>query len=152
MNTASTKGSTSSLKGWFLIFLIVFFSSLCALAIVTNLDRRIERTSGKVIDTYSKTVASKRKSYDQEYLVISYTVSGKEYTGKTIRRTSGGDFVPVFYYHAFPGMAWFYKKANPNQVYCCVFIVLSLIGVLVARPRSKKAPVIATGKAPQKKK
>ena len=152
MNTASTQGSHSSRKGWFLVCLLVFIASLCALVVVMKLDRRIERTAGKVIDTYSKTVASRKKSYDQEYLVISYTVAGKEYTGKTIRRTSGGDFVPVFYYHAFPGMAWFYKKANPNGVYCCVFIVLSLIGVVATRPRSPKAPAMANVKAPQKKK
>jgi hypothetical protein len=138
MNKSTAANSSSTKKAMFLLCLIVFVLSSCAFALIMKLDRKIEKTSGKVIDSYQKkTFASRKQSYNQEYLVVRYEVNGKEYTGKAVRRTSG-DFVPVYYYHGFPGMGWFYKKGNPNLAYCCIFMTLSLLGVILARPQLKK--------------
>jgi hypothetical protein len=152
MNNPSKPAGRSSSNGLFYTCLALCIASACAFAFVIKLNRHIEKTSGKVVETYAKrTFASRKKSYDQEYAIIRYSVGGKEHTGKALRRTSG-DFVPVYYYHAFPGMAWFYAKENPNLVYCCIAMTLSLIGVVLARPKIKKPQIAANVKSPRKKK
>jgi hypothetical protein len=153
MNKPVESKTGSSVKPFFLLCLIVFALSACAFALVVNLDRKIVKTSGKVIDSYSKkSFVSRKQSVEQEYLVVQYEVNGKQYSGTTPRR-KGGDFVPVFYYQAFPGMPWFFKKENPNMVYCCIFMTLSLLGLVLSRPKIKKA-ASASGQvtAKQKKK
>lgn len=125
-------------KGFFFFWVAVFFVSSGACLCVIKLDRQIEKTVGKVIESYSKRVfASRKKSYDEEVVVVRYSVGAKEFTGKTIRRKTG-DFVAVFFYRPFPGMAWFYNKTNANLTYCCILMTLSLLGVIITRPRLKK--------------
>jgi hypothetical protein len=122
----------------FFVCLAVFIAGTGACALVIKLDRHVEKTVGRVVESYSKRVfASRKRSFDEEFVVVSYSVGGKEYTGKTIRRKTG-DFVAVYYYPSFPGRAWFYKKENPNLTYCSMVMALSLIGVIVWSPRGKK--------------
>jgi hypothetical protein len=126
-------------KRFFFFWVAVFIVSSGACLFVLKLDRQIEKTVGKVIDSYSKRVfASRKKSYDEEYVIVRYSVGVKEYTGKSLRRKTG-DFVPVFFYRPFPGMAWFYTKTNANLTYCCIVMALSLLGVVITRPRVKKS-------------
>jgi hypothetical protein len=151
MNKPSTPAKQSSSKGLFYFCLALFVASACAFAFVMKLERKIEKTSGKVVETYSKkTFVSRKKSYDQEYAVVRYSAGGKEYTGKTLRRTTS-DVIHVYYYAGFPAMAWFYKKENPNIVYCSILMALSLLGVVLARPKPKNLQA-ESAKAPQKKK
>jgi hypothetical protein len=152
MKNPPTTVKQSSSKTLFFCFLALFVLSACACAFVMKLDRSIERTSGKVIESYSKkTFVSRKKSYEQEYAVVGYSIAGKEHTGKTLRRTVS-DMVPVYYYSAFPAMAWFYKKENPHLAYCCIVMTLSLLGVILTRPKSHKNPPGGTVKTQQKNK
>ena len=145
-NLPSTTVKRSSSNGVFIFCLVFLVASASAFMFVMKLDRRIDKTTGKVIETYSKKAfVSRKNSIQQEYAVVRYTLNGKEYTGKTIRRTTS-DFIPVYFYHAFPGMAWFYKKENPNKVYCCIVMALSLLGMILARPRFKKTQIAAKKK------
>jgi len=147
MNKPSATVNSSSSKGLFLFLLVLFVASACAFAFVMKLNRTVERTTGKIIETYSKkTFVSRKSSVEKEYGVVRYSVGGTEHTGKTLKRTAS-DMVAVYYYKAFPAMAWFYKKDNPNIVYCCIVMTLSLIGVILARPKGKKAPLAPSAKA-----
>jgi hypothetical protein len=152
MNKPSTAVNSSSSKGLFFFLLAIFVASVCAFAFVMKLDRTVERTTGKIIETYSKkTFVSRKSSVEKEYGVVRYSVGGTEHTGHTLKRT-GSDMVQVYYYKAFPSMAWYYKRENPNIVYCCIFMTLSLIGVILARPKGKKTLPLPSAKAQQKKK
>ncbi len=152
MNKSPAPVGNSSSRALFYCCLAIFFVSAGAFGVVMKLNRTIQRTGGKVIESYSKKAfVSRKKSYEQEYAVVRYSAGGKEHTGKTLRRTVS-DMVPVYYYGAFPAGAWFYKKENPNIVYCCIFMTLSLVGVILTRPALKKAQPPANVKASQKKK
>ncbi|HAJ78909.1 MAG TPA: hypothetical protein DCO75_03990 [Fibrobacteres bacterium] len=126
-----------------LIICIAIFaaSALCA-GMFWKLDRSIEKTSAKVMETFTKkTFASRKSSYEQEYFIVTYSINGKEYTKKTMRRNGfGSEYIPVFYYRQLPGLAWFYKKANANMVYCCTFMMLSLVvaGITWSNIQKKK--------------
>jgi hypothetical protein len=136
----------------FFICLALFIAGTAACLFVIKLDRHVEKTVGKVVETYSKRVfASRKKQYDEEYLVVRYSVGGKEYTGKTVRRKTG-DFVTVYYYPAFPGMPWFYKKENPYMAYCCMFMAAALIGIIASRPRGRKTQPSLDAKMQRQKK
>jgi hypothetical protein len=152
MKNPPTTVKQSSSNGLFFLCLALFVASACAFAFVMKLDRKIEKTAGKVIETYTKKAfASRKRSFEQEYAVVRYTVGGKEHTATTKKRTTS-DLIPVYYYKDFPTMAWYYKKANPNMVYCCIAMALSLLGVILARPRFKKPETAANVKTQQKKK
>ena len=140
-------------SGLFLGCLFVFIASALLFGVVLKLDRHIEKTSGKVVETYNKrTFASRKQTYDQEYFVVNYSAKGKEYTIKTMRRNGfGQEYVPVYYYGAFPGFAWCYKKTDANIVYCTIFMTLSLVATGVAWSSLKKAKMAAKA-APAKKK
>lgn len=132
----------------------LFIIGMLLFGCVIKLSHRIGRTSGKVVETYTKrTFASRKQSTEREFLVVSYTISGKEYTGKTMRREGfSQDFVPVYYYASFPGFAWFYKKANANIVYCGIFMLLALCAVYMTGNDLKKAQNNALAKPGQKNK
>jgi hypothetical protein len=154
MTTASTPATEARRRPsvFFIICLAFFVTGAGACFFVMKLNQRIERASGRVVDTYSKHVfASRKKAYDEEYLVVSYSIGGREYSGKTMRRKTG-DFIPVYYYPPFPGNAWFYKRENPNMVYACAVMTLSLIGMLLSRPRIKKPQPSLKVKSPGSKK
>ena len=108
-------------KSMFFGSIALFIISALLFGCIIKLNHRIDRTSGKVVETYTKrTFASRKQSTEREFLVVSYTINGKEYTGKTMRREGfSQDYVPVYYYPSFPGLAWFYKKANANIVGVC---------------------------------
>jgi|WetSurMetagenome_2_1015567.scaffolds.fasta_scaffold00707_7 hypothetical protein len=114
----------------FLIVSIVMFAlSIAGFAVFASLNGTIKMTSGKVVDSYSKKeFASRKQTVDQEYDVVKYSIDGKEYTGKTAasRTGSSSQYVTVYYYEKFPGMAWFYKKNNSIMIFCSLFAVLSL--------------------------
>jgi hypothetical protein len=111
------------------ICIAIFAVSALGAGMFWKLDRNIEKTSAKVVETFTKkTFASRKSSYEQEYFIVTYSINGKEYTKKTMRRNGfGSEYIPVFYYKQFPGFAWFYKKANANMIYCCTFMMLSLV-------------------------
>jgi hypothetical protein len=128
-------------KNLFIGSIVLFIISILLFGYVIKLNHRIDRTSGKVVETYTKrTFASRKQQTEREFLVVSYTINGKEYTGKTIRREGfSQDFVPVYYYASFPGFAWFYKKANANIVYCSIFMLLALFAVYMTGNDLKNA-------------
>ena len=104
------------------------------------LNRHVEKTGGTVVETYSKkTFVSRKQTADTEILVVKYTVRGTSYTGKTERRPgSSQDFVPVYYYRDLPSMAWYYRKDNPNLVYCSVLLFFALGAAAVTMPKKKR--------------
>ncbi|HEX7509951.1 MAG TPA: hypothetical protein VF335_01515 [Chitinivibrionales bacterium] len=132
--------------GFFIVSLCVFVASAALFLFFLKLDRTIEKTSGKVVETFTKkTFASKKQTYDQEYFVVSYSIGGKDYSVKTPHRSGfGQEYAPVYYYKAFPGFAWCYTKANANVVYCSIVMFLALIITGWAWSKIAKA-----GKVPQ---
>jgi hypothetical protein len=152
-NIAPTTNASPS-KKYFLGSLILFIMSAALLGYFIKLNHCIEKTSGKVIDTYTKkTFASRKQQVDQEFLVVSYSIDGKEYRGKTMRRNGGSsEYVPVFYYPGFPGYPWFYKKANANVIYCSIFILLSCIATVMTGSNLRKAKTLAANVPGRKKK
>jgi hypothetical protein len=141
-------------KKMFFSSIALFVVSMLLLGYVIKLNHRIERTSGKVVETYTKrTFASRKQSTEREFLVVRYIINGKEYTRKTMRREGfGQDFVPVYYYASLPGLAWFYKKANANIVYCSIFILIALIAVYMTGTDLRKAKNNIVAKPGQKNK
>ena len=137
---------------FFVTCLSIFIASALLFGLVLKLDRHIEKASGKVVETYSKrTFASRKQSYEQEYFVVTYSAKGKEHTIKTIRRNGfGQEYVPVYYYGAFPGFGWCYKKTDANIVYCSIFMALSLVTAGIAWSSLRKAKMAAKT-APLKK-
>jgi hypothetical protein len=119
-----------------------------------KLDRSIEKTSAKVVETFTKkTFASRKSSYEQEYFIVTYSINGKEYTKKTMRRNGfGSEYIPVFYYRQLPGFVWFYKKANANMIYCCTFMMLSLVVASVTWSNIQKKKKDAVEDSSKKKK
>ncbi|MGB7569945.1 MAG: hypothetical protein WBM07_18925 [Chitinivibrionales bacterium] len=132
----------------------LFIISILLFGYVIKLNQRIDRTSGKVIETYTKrTFASRKQQTEREFLVVSYTVNGKEYTRKTMRREGfSQDYAPVYYYPSLPGLAWFYKKANANIFYCTIFMLLALLTVYMTGKDLKKAQNNFAAKPGQKNK
>lgn len=141
-------------KNLFIGSMVLFIISLLSFAGVIRLNNRIDRTSGKVVETYTKkTFASRKQSTEREFLVVHYTVNGKEYTRKTMLRDGfGREYVPVYYYPAFPGFAWFYKKANANMVYCSILMMLSCIAAVMTGSDLRKAKNALVPESGQKKK
>jgi hypothetical protein len=137
----------------FVICLSIFIASALLLGVCVKLDRHLEKTSGKVVETYSKkTFASRKQSYDQEYFVVNYSAKGKDYTIKTIRRNGfGQEYVPVYYYGDAPGIAWCYRKTDIHIIYCAIFMMLSLVAAGIAWSSLRKAKV-AFKAAPARKK
>jgi hypothetical protein len=126
-----------------IICIIIFLVSSLLAAMFLKLDRHIEKTSAKVTETYTKKAfVSRKQSYEKEYLVVTYSVNGKEYTKKTARHNGyGEEYVPVFYYAGHPEFAWFYKKGNANIVYCCTAMALSLIVSVMMLSNRRKAKI-----------
>ena len=141
-------------KNIFFGSIVLFIMGMLLFGYVIKLNRRIDRTSGKVIETYTKrTFASRKQQTEREFLVVSYTINGKEYTGKTMRREGfSQDYVPVYYYPSLPGLAWFYKKANANIFYCTIFMLLALLTVYMTGKDLKKAQNNFIAKPGQKNK
>jgi hypothetical protein len=138
-NTHQANVSSQSKKRTFIICVGVFIASLCAVMVFVLLNSHIQKTAASVIDTYSKrTVVSRKSSYDREFVVVQYTIAGKTYTGKTMRREGfHQSSVPVYYYDALPWCAWYYKKDNGAIVYSVLFSAICLIVVFAIRPRRK---------------
>ncbi len=141
MNKPSSAKGSSSLKGVFLLCIGVFVVSTLAFFLVLRFSHHIEKTSGKVIETYTKKAfVSRKSSYEQQYYAVTYSVKGRDYTKNTKSNPHfSRDVIPVYYYAPFPGGAWFYKKENPNVAYCCIFMLLSLVGIITMRPRPDKS-------------
>jgi hypothetical protein len=141
-------------KKMFFGSLIAFLVSAALLGCFIKLNHHVEKTSGKVIDIFTKkTFASRKQQVDQEYLVVSYSYNGKDYTGKAVRRSgASSEYVPVYFYPAFPGYAWFYKKANANVIYCAIFMLLSVIAVVMTGSDLRKTKNAAAASAGSKKK
>ena len=126
--------------GFLIVSLCVLIVSSALFFLFLKLDRTIEKTAGKVVETYTKkSFASRKQTYDQEYFIVSYSVNGKEYTKKTPHRSGyGEDYIPVYYYKSFPGFAWCYSKANANAIYCTIVMFLSLMTAGMAWSNSIK--------------
>lgn len=138
-----------------MVICVIIFAvgALCA-GMFWKLDRSIEKTSAKVVETFTKkTFASRKSSYEQEYFIVTYSINGKEYTKKTMRRNGfGSEYIPVFYYRQLPGFVWFYKKANANMIYCCTFMMLSLVVASVTWSNIQKKKKDAVEDSSKKKK
>jgi hypothetical protein len=133
---------------FFWIFLVATVLSAAALGLFMHFGSDIRSVPGKVIDTYTETdFASRKRSYQQEYVVVKYSVEGKEYTGKTPIPRKGNysrEYVSVFYYSYFPGFPWFYHKTNANIAYC--ILVLSLSGLMLIWFTLRMAKILKTRK------
>jgi hypothetical protein len=136
------------------ISLGLLLASITCLVVFVNLSHTIRTAGGKVVETFSqKEFASRKQTVDREYEIVRYTVDGKEFTGKTaVPRSGESQYVPVFYYEKFPGMAWFYKKDNANVVFssmamavCALAFFYSLYRIVT---RAKAVPA-QPGKRPQ---
>jgi len=141
-------------KNMFFGSIALFIISALLFGSVIKLNHRIDRTSGKVVETYTKrTFASRKQQTEREFLVVSYTINGKEYTRKTMRREGfSQDYVPVYYYPSLPGLAWFYKKANANIFYCSIFMLLALFAAYMTGKDLRKAKNVAVTRPGQKNK
>jgi uncharacterized protein YxeA len=147
----------SSAGIFFVVSLVLVLLSLASIAVFANLNRTIKMTAGKVVDSYTKKeFASRKQTIDQEYEVVRYTVDGKEYSGKTAAPKTGysSQYVTVYYYEKFPGLAWFYKKNNASIVFCSLFAALFLcsLGYSGYRLRKNVAAASVARKQPQDKK
>jgi hypothetical protein len=134
---------------------LLVISSLLLLLSVTSLitfittDHSVVTMMGKVVDTYSKrSFSSSKRSSMQEYLVVSYTVQGKEYVKKTSipeKYGSSHSIVGVFYYPSFPGFAWFAHRPNPgipaSTIFISIFFLITSLTVyyIVTKNRSVRA-------------
>ena len=87
--------------------------------------------------------------------MVQYTIEGKQYTGKTAAPKTGysSQYVTVYYYEKFPGMAWFRSKNNSSMAFCSLFAVVSLALLAYSGYRLRKnALAAATFKQQQPKK
>jgi len=125
----------------FVISIVLIAVSIAGFAVFINLNRTIKMTSGKVVDSYSKKeFASRKQTIDQEYDVVRYTVDGKEYSGKTAAPKTGSSsqYMTVYYYEKFPGMAWFRSKNNSSMAFCSLFAAVSLMMLWYSVHRMRK--------------
>jgi flagellar basal body-associated protein FliL len=134
-----------------IISLVVLVAGAAGIAVFVNLNQTVKMTSGKVVETFTKKeFATRKQTVDREYEVVRYTVDGKEYTKKTAMPRTGGSsqYITVYYYEKYPGLAWFFKKGNSNIFFCSLIAALAAAGVLLSAMQMKKSGAAAT--QPQK--
>jgi hypothetical protein len=125
----------------FRFFVVLLAVTIGATAGVVALNQSVAMVTGKVIARGTETAfASRKSSYEQEVVVVSYTINGVEHTGKTPvpRHGGGSDLVPVRYYPALPWFVWFYTRTNANLLCCILALIFSLSGVIFSWSQARK--------------
>jgi hypothetical protein len=161
MNRSKTQPAPTALHAvFFRIFLVLAILSLLASGSLFKLNQHIATVVGKVTDTFNEQVYSKKRSYSQECAVITYSINGKEHTGKTQLKGGGSayhsrDFVPVYYYSAFPQFVWYYSKTNALFLISLLMLTAALIGTGTTGSellKCKRAAALPNDKAPPRPK
>ena len=123
-------------KNIFVICLCLFSLSVIILFVFLKLESRVEEVNGKVVDRFTKEVATGRKSVGEKmFLEIKYSINGKEYSGEAPCPVKNGmaanpDYIPVYYYAALPSWSWFFDRSNHHVIYSVLLVLVTLVLLL----------------------
>jgi len=125
--TAQAFDVSKSLKIVFGVSGGLFLAALVLTFLFIRLNLHIQSAEGKVAGTFFReAVKGKRQTVQKEFLRISYSVDGREYSGEVMgagHSTHGR--VAVYFFPGWPSHAWFYHKSNFSLPICGLCLVIS---------------------------
>jgi len=123
---------TISLSVVFLIAgAILLLAGAACLSFFLTMNNSTAMVIGKVTDTYQgRAFTGSKRTVEQEFLIVNYTINGREYTKKTgipVKIGTNHSTVSVFYYPRFPHFTWYNRKLNEGVSFGIAIILISLV-------------------------